>query len=99
MAFRLLPTLLGHADEQKKHEYLYWEFYEKGGRIAVRLGDYKGVRMNVIKNPDAPIELYKVTEDLEEQHDIAADHPDDRCQDREDHARGAYAVGGDEVTS
>lgn len=71
----IVPTLLGQADQQKKHEYLYWEFYEKGGRIAVRLGDYKGVRMNVLKNPDAPIELYKVTDDLEEQRDIAADHP------------------------
>lgn len=71
----IVPTLLGQPDRQKKHEYLYWEFYEKGGRIAVRLGDYKGVRMNVIKNPDAPIELYKVTEDLGEQQDVAADHP------------------------
>jgi arylsulfatase A-like enzyme len=71
----ILPTLLGQPEKQKKHEYLYWEFYEKGGRIAVRLGDYKGVRMNVIKNPNAPIELYKVTQDLEEQRDIAANHP------------------------
>ena len=71
----IVPTLLGHSDKQKKHEYLYWEFYEKGGRIAVRLGDYKGVRMNVAKNPDAPVELYKVTEDLGEVKNIAADHP------------------------
>ena len=71
----MVPTLFGQSDSQKKHEYLYWEFYEKGGRIAVRLGDYKGVRMNVLKNPDAPIELYKVTDDLEEQRDLAADHP------------------------
>jgi len=71
----IVPTLLGQSDKQKKHEYLYWEFYEKGGRIAVRLGDYKGVRMNVAKNPDAPVELYKVTEDLGEVKNIAADHP------------------------
>ncbi len=71
----IVPTLLGLANQQKKHEYLYWEFYEKGGRVAVRMGDYKGVRMDVLKNPDAPIELYKVTQDLEEQQDIAADHP------------------------
>jgi arylsulfatase A-like enzyme len=71
----IVPTLLGQSDEQKKHDYLYWEFYEKGGRIAVRLGEYKGVRMNVIKNPEAPIELYRVTEDPGEQVDMSADHP------------------------
>jgi arylsulfatase A-like enzyme len=72
----IVPTLLGRAEQQKKHEYLYWEFYEKGGRVAVRTGDYKGVRMNVLENPDGPIELYRVTQDLEEQKDIAADHPE-----------------------
>lgn len=71
----IVPTLLGQTDRQKQHEYLYWEFYEKGGRVAVRLGDYKGVRMNVLKNPNAPMELYKVTDDLEEQQDVAAEHP------------------------
>ncbi len=71
----IVPTLLGQSDEQKKHDYLYWEFYEKGGRIAVRLGEYKGVRMNVIKNPEAPIELFRVTEDPGEQVDMSADHP------------------------
>ena len=72
----IVLSLFGHEDQQKKHEYLYWEFYEKGGRIAVRLGEYKGVRMNVTKDPNAPIELYKVTDDLEEQQDIAAAHPE-----------------------
>ncbi len=70
----IVPTLRGQPEQQKKHAYLYWEFHEKGGRTAVRLGDYKGVRMNVLKNPNAPIELYRVTEDLEEQRDIATDH-------------------------
>jgi len=71
----IAPTLLGQGEQQKEHEYLYWEFYEKGGRIAVRLGDYKGVRMNVLRNPDAPIELYEVTKDPEEQNNVAANHP------------------------
>ena len=72
----IVPTLLGQPEKQKQHDYLYWEFYEKGGRIAVRLGEYKGVRMNVTKNPNAPIELYKVPDDLGEQQNIAADHPE-----------------------
>ena len=31
-----VPTLTGDPDEQAAHEYLYWEFYERGGRQAVR---------------------------------------------------------------
>ncbi len=33
-----LPALLGQMDRQKKHQYLYWAFYERGGKQAVRLG-------------------------------------------------------------
>ncbi|MCX5637924.1 MAG: arylsulfatase, partial [Planctomycetota bacterium] len=65
----ILPTLLGQPDKQKKHEFLYWEFHEQGKKQAVRMGDWKGVRLNVAKNPPAvllrkneaagvPIELY-----------------------------------------
>ncbi len=35
-----LPELQGK--EQKKHEYLYWEFPETGGQQAVRMGKWKG---------------------------------------------------------
>ena len=43
-----LPTLLGN-EKQLNHEYLYWEFHEKGGRQAVRRGNWKAVRYNVLK--------------------------------------------------
>ncbi|MCD6051367.1 MAG: arylsulfatase, partial [Verrucomicrobia bacterium] len=39
-----VPTLLGKNQEQKQHEYLYWEFYEQGGKTAVRAGNWKAVR-------------------------------------------------------
>ncbi len=42
-----LPELLGK--KQMKHEYLYWEFHEQGGKIAVRMGDWKAVKLNVDK--------------------------------------------------
>ncbi len=71
-----LPTLLGNEDQQEKHEYLYWEFHEKGGRQAVRMGDWKGVKYNVIKNPDAPIELYDLSTDVGESNNVAEDHPE-----------------------
>lgn len=71
-----LPTLLGRNSEQKKHEFLYWEFHEQGKRQAVRMGSWKGVRQNVAKNPDGPIELYNLKSDIGEQHNIAGWHPE-----------------------
>jgi arylsulfatase A len=38
-----LATLLGNNDIQEKHEFLYWEFHELGGRKALRKGDWKVV--------------------------------------------------------
>jgi arylsulfatase A len=70
----LVPTLLG-TNGQKQHEYMYWEFYEKGGKRAVRWGDWKGVRVNLAADPNAPVELYNLSNDLSEQNNIANDHP------------------------
>jgi len=70
----MAPTLLGRPGEQRGHEYLYWEFHEQGKRQAVRMGDFKGIRQNVAKNPDGPIELYNLKNDIGEQRNIAARH-------------------------
>jgi len=70
----LLPSLLQESN-QKEHEYLYWEFNHKGGRQAVRKGDWKGVIYNVLKNKNAKIELYNLAEDPSESNDIAGLHP------------------------
>jgi len=71
-----VPTLLGDSAKQKKHAYLYWEFHELGGRQAVRMGNWKAVRMNVLKTPNAPIELYDLSQDIGEVNNVAAQHPD-----------------------
>jgi len=71
-----LPTMLGHDDRQKQHEYLYWEFPARGSSQAVRLGDWKAVRVNLKKNPAAPIELYNLKTDIGEKNNVAADHPE-----------------------
>jgi len=68
-----LPELLG--ENQKKHDFLYWEFLEQGGKQAVRMGDWKGVRVKMANNKNAPIELYNLSADLGEQNNIAYDHP------------------------
>ena len=84
-----LPELLGK--KQKQHEYLYWEFFSynwrwKPGsktqwrnrfeRQAVRMGDWKGIRLNVYKNPNGPIELYNLKNDIGEKHNMTDRHPE-----------------------
>src|SRR5207247_2037794 len=39
----MFPTLLGR--KQKSHAFLYWEFHERGFQQAVRMGDWKAVRL------------------------------------------------------
>lgn len=71
-----LPTLLGQKVQQKQHKHLYWEFWERGGKQAVRIGDWKGIRLNTAKNANAPIELYNLKKDPKEQNNIATLRPD-----------------------
>ncbi|TNJ46004.1 arylsulfatase [Tamlana fucoidanivorans] len=71
-----LPTLIGDTKNQKQHEYLYWEFHEKGGRQAVRKDNWKAVKYNVLKNPNAPVELYDLTNDIGETNNVADAHPE-----------------------
>ena len=70
-----LPTLLGE-DEQRQHDYLYWEFHEKGGRVAARKGPWKAVRYNVDEAPDSPLELYYLPDDVGESNNVADQHPE-----------------------
>ena len=72
----IVPTLLGEPQKQQKHEFLYWEFHEQGKKQAVRMGDWKGVRLNVARDPDGPIELYNLATDLGEERNVADEHPD-----------------------
>jgi arylsulfatase A-like enzyme len=66
----MFNALLGRR--QRGHEFLYWEFHERGFSQAARMGDWKAVR----KSPDSPLELYDLKNDLGEQNDGAAKHPE-----------------------
>ncbi len=70
-----VPTLTGKG-KQAEHEYLYMEFPSYGGQQMVRMGDWKAVRKNLFKDPNAPIELYNLKEDIGETTDVADQHPD-----------------------
>lgn len=69
------PLLLG-ARGQKDHEALYCEFPGYGGQQMVRLGNWSGVRQGLMKNPQAPLELYDLATDIGQTHDVAGIHPD-----------------------
>ncbi|MBF4466815.1 arylsulfatase [Flavobacterium sp. LC2016-12] len=71
-----LPEITGTSKNQKKHEYLYFEFSEKTGQVAVRLGDWKGVKSNMKKNKNAPWEIYNLKTDEREAVDLATQHPE-----------------------
>ncbi len=72
----MVPELLGQHDLQSDRPYLYWEFHPRGGHQAVRSGAWKAIRMNVRNNSDSHVELYNLSEDLSEKHNVAADHPE-----------------------
>lgn len=79
----IVPTLLGNRGKQKKHDYFYWEYvrvgnwqtleFEKDGlQQAVRMGDWKAIRMRA----SVPYELYDLQTDPGETNDLAALHPE-----------------------
>jgi len=61
-----LPTLFG-AGEQKKHEFMYWEF---GNQVAVRTGDWKALE----NRKTGDWELYDLSKDVSEENDVAKDN-------------------------
>jgi arylsulfatase A len=67
----IVPTLRGER-EQKRHDHLYWAFYERGGARALRAGKWKAVEQPLGK----PVQLYDLDADVGETNDLAAKHPD-----------------------
>ena len=57
---------------QPTHDFLYWEFHERGFQQAVRAGRWKAVRLAKA----APLELYDLANDPHEERDVAAGNRD-----------------------
>lgn len=79
----LLPTLLANG-EQKKHEYLYWNFDEQGGKRAVLQWPWKLIHLNTgatakggkAKGQPKPLEvqLFNLDTDIGEQQNVASEN-------------------------
>ena len=71
----ILPMLLGKPQEEK-HEFLYFEIYERGFQQCARIGNWKGYRRGL----EDPIEVYDLSKDPSEKNNIASEHPEIAAQ-------------------
>lgn len=67
-----LPTLKGKAEEQKRHKFLYWEFYERTFRQAVIMEDWKLIRSGM---DNQRLELYDLKNDIHEDVNLIKEQP------------------------
>ncbi len=67
------PTLHGGEQPELFDRFMYWEFDKNGlQKQAARWHNWKAVKVPYTK----PLELYDLSKDLGEKHDVAAEHPD-----------------------
>ena len=60
---------------QKKHDYLYWEFSTQSGQQAVRYGKWKGLKTDLQKGPQ-PLQLFNLEDDIKEIKNVSNENPD-----------------------
>ncbi|RPD41859.1 arylsulfatase [Chitinophaga barathri] len=72
----LLPEMTGNRGSQAQRPYIYFEYPEKGGQLAIRMGKWKGVKTGLKQNLHKTWELYDLSADPSESKDLAAQHPD-----------------------
>lgn len=69
-----LPALNGRG-EQIKHDYLYWEFHEQGGKQAVLKDNWKLIRLFVNQPDKTRFELYNLSSDPGELMEASKQYP------------------------
>jgi arylsulfatase A-like enzyme len=68
-----LPAMTGLP--QPEHSYLYWEFPEYGGQLAIRTGNMKAL-LKDIHNGNREWMVFDLESDPAETTNVAAEHPD-----------------------
>ena len=67
----IAPTLLGDSEGQARHEFLYWEWDQRGQQRAVRHGRWK-----LVSDEPGVWQVFDLATDISEANDIASEHPD-----------------------
>ena len=65
------PVLFGH-EPRERHDFLYWEFHEKGYQRAARMDHWKAVQLG----PEQPLEIYDLQADPGETRNLAGEKPE-----------------------
>ncbi|MBB5038152.1 arylsulfatase [Prosthecobacter dejongeii] len=69
-----LWSALTRGNKQTRNRPMLWVFPEYEGQVAVRLGEFKGVRQRLKTKSPGPWEIYDLAQDPGETTDIAAQH-------------------------
>ncbi len=69
-----IPELLNK--KQETHEFLYWEYPERGGSKAIRMNKWKGLILNIKEKGEDKIMLFNLDIDPLEQNDVSKDYPE-----------------------
>ena len=69
----ILPSVIKKG-KQEKHEFLYWEYPEGRGQQAVRLSNWKGIRVST-RDGNMKLKLFNLEKDITEVSDVADDNP------------------------
>ena len=67
--------LTGEGKEPRKHDYIYYEFYEQGGKQSILKEGWKLVRLNMSKPEKLKEELYYLPDDIGEEKNLIGQNP------------------------
>ena len=70
-----LSLLIGKGSEPQKHEYIYYEFYEQGGKQSILKDGWKLIRLNMSKPGKLKEELYYLPDDIGEKNNLIGKNP------------------------
>lgn len=70
-----LSLLTGKGAEPQEHDYVYYEFYEQGGKQSILKDGWKLVRLNMSRPEKLKEELYYLPDDIGETKNLIQENP------------------------